>query len=95
MATTSEVKAGLDEVASVIRAQRDVMIKVKSNAALASQTLAGLPAQYQAIVDQINAYSASTTNTFELLAKAELAALTSEFQALKAVADNVAAIDLG
>ncbi len=33
MATFSEVKAGLDEIANVIRDNRAVMMKVKSNAA--------------------------------------------------------------
>ena len=95
MATTSEVKSGLDEVADTIRAQREVMAKVKSNAALASAALAALPADKQPIIATINGYAVDTTNTFEKLAKAELADLTTEFQALKTIADAVAAIDLG
>lgn len=90
MASYSEVKAGLDDVAGIIREQKAVMVKVKSNAALAAAALAGLPAQYADLITTINAYG--TTNAAEALSKADLAKLTSEFQALKSLADQVAAI---
>lgn len=60
MASYSEVKAGLDDVAGIIREQKAVMVKVKSNAALAAAALAGLPAQYADLITTINAYG--TTN---------------------------------
>lgn len=90
MATYSEVKTGLDAIAGVISEQRAVMGKVKSNAALASAALAGLSAQYADLIATINAYGVA--NAAEALSKADLAKLTSEFQALKSLADQVAAI---
>lgn len=93
MATYSQVKSALDEVAATIRDQRSVMEKVKSNAGSASTELAALPTTYADVVATINAYG--TANASEALAKAELAKLQAEFQALKTTADNVAAINLG
>lgn len=90
MASYSEVKAGLDEVARIIREQKAVMLKAKSNAGLASAALAGLPTEYADVISTINAYG--ITNAAEALAKADLAKLTTEFQALKTLADQVAAI---
>ena len=90
MASYSEVKAGLDDVAGIIREQRAVMAKAKSNAALASAALAALATTYSDIITTINGYG--TTNAAEALSKADLAKLTSEFQALKTLADQVAAI---
>lgn len=93
MATYSEVKHGLDAVAGVISDQRAVMVKVKSNAALASSALDALATDYADVVATINAYG--TTNAAEAAAKAELAKMVAEYQALKAVADQVAAANLG
>lgn len=95
MATASQVKAGLDEIAQIIRAQRAVMEKVKSNAGGASETLAAIPTDYADVLSTINGYSAESTDYFERLAKAELAKMTAEFAALKQDADAVAAVDLG
>lgn len=91
MASYSEVKAGLDDVAGIIREQKAVMLKVKSNAALASAALAALSAEYADLIATINAYG--TSNAAEALSKADLAKLTSEFQSLKSLADQVAAIN--
>lgn len=92
MATYSEVKAGLDYIASSISEQRAVMSKVKSNAALASAELAMLATTYADVVATINTYG--TTNAAEAAAKAELAKMIAEFTALKAKADQAAALDL-
>jgi len=92
MATYSEVKTGLDAIAGVISEQRAVMGKVKSNAALASAALAALAADYADVVATINAYG--TANAAEAAAKAELAKMVTEFNALKAKADQAAALDL-
>lgn len=92
MATYSEVKAGLDAIASSISEQRAVMNKVKSNAAIASAELAALAATYADVVATINAYG--TANAAEAAAKAELAKMVAEFTALKAKADQAAALDL-
>lgn len=93
MATTSEVKVGLDAIAKVISDQRAVMQKVKSNAGLASEALALLPTTYADVIDTINGYG--NADAFEAHAKAEFAKLVDEFIALKADADTVAAVDLG
>lgn len=93
MATFSEVKTGLDEIASVISEQRSVMGKVKSNSALASASLAALATEYADVVATINAYG--TANAAEAAAKAELGKLVTEYTALKGVADQVAAANLG
>lgn len=93
MASYSEVKAGLDDVAGIIREQKAVMLKVKSNAALASTSLADLATTYADVVATINAYG--TANAAEAAAKAELAKLVTEYTALKGVADQVAAANLG
>ena len=91
MASYSEVKAGLDDVATLIRDQKAVMLKAKSNASGASTALAEVPTKYADLISTINAYG--TSNASEALAKAELAKLTTEFQALKTLADQVAAIN--
>lgn len=90
MASYSEVKAGLAEVATLIRDQKAVMLKAKSNAGLASAALAEVPTKYSDLITTINGYG--TSNAAEALAKADLAKLTTEFQALKTLADQVAAI---
>jgi hypothetical protein len=94
MASASQVKAGLDEIASLIREQRAVMEKVKSNAAIVSAGLAAIPADYADVIATIDAYAAGSTDYFERLAKAEKAKLAAEFTALKADADAVAAVNL-
>lgn len=93
MATYSEVKTGLDEVSGIIREQRDVMKKVKSNAAGASAALASLATTYANLISTINAYG--TTDASEAFAKAELAKLVAEFTALKNLSDQIAVINLG
>lgn len=92
MATSSQVKTALDQVASVIATQRAVLAKVKSNAQGASDVLAALPTDFADVIATIQAYG--TTNAFEALTKAELAKLSAEYTALKAVADTAAAIDV-
>lgn len=95
MAAASEVKAGLDEIARAIREKRTVMAGCKAKAGVVSTDLAGLATEYAAVIESINGYSAQSTDAFEKLAKAELAKLTAEFLALKAVSDAVSVIDLG
>ena len=94
MATPSEIKAGLDEIAGLIREQRQVMLKAKSNALQASEALAAITTNYADVIAAIDALAAGPTDYFERLAKAEKAKLAAEFTALKAKADQVAALDL-
>lgn len=95
MASTSEVKAGLDDIAAAIRENRTVMAGCKAKAATVSTSLDGLATDYADVVNTINGYASDTTDAFEMVAKAELAKLVAEFGALKGVSDAVAAIDLG
>jgi len=92
MTTSSQIKAGLDDIAGIIRDQRAVMEKTKSNASLASTALADIPTTYAGVIAAVQAFG--TTNAFEALAKAELAKLNTEYTALKAHADTIAATDL-
>ena len=93
MATASEVKTGLDAIAVAIKNARQSMVTVKNTGGSVSTDLGGLPTAYAGVIATINAYG--TTDAFEALSKAELAKLTSEFTALKAISDAVAAINLG
>lgn len=92
MATSSQVKSGLDEIASIIAAQRAALEKVISNAANASSELGAIPADYADLIATINAYGAG--DAFEELSKAEKAKLQSEFTALKSAADTIAGVAL-
>ncbi len=94
MATASEMKAGLDDIATIIRAQRDNMKEVKASASSASVELANIPTRYADVIATIDAIPAGTTDNFERVVKAEKAKLAAEFTALKAKADSVAAVDL-
>lgn len=90
MATTSEVKTGLDLVAERIAAQRAVVNKAKSNAQQASDALAAIPTDFADLIATIDAYTGA--DEFETLAQAEKARLQAEFTALKNEADTIAAV---
>lgn len=96
MATASEVKAGLDDIAAAIRASRQQAIRAKAQISTADSALAGLPITFADVVATINGYDAGA-GPFEALAKAELARLVVEYQALKVKTDDaksdLAAID--
>lgn len=89
MATTSEIKTGLDAIAAVIAAQRQAMKTIKTNAGTVSGELANLPTAYSDVIATVQGFASNTTDAFELNARAELAKLTTEFTALKSVADGV------
>ena len=92
MTTTSEVKSSLDSVAETIQEHRSIVKKAISNAALSSAALSALATIHAGMISTVQAYTG--VDSFETLAKDELARLTAEFQALKADADAVAAVDL-
>ena len=92
MATYSQVKSALDEIAVVIREQRSQLSQAKTFAAIASAALENLQTEHADVIATISAYG--TTNASEALAKADLAKLAAEFAALKADADTMAAINL-
>lgn len=94
MATYSEMKTGLDEISGLIRDNRAVLVKAKSNGSQASEALAAIPTNFAAVIASIDAIPANTTNAAEMLLKAERTKLAAEFTALKAKADAIAAVDL-
>lgn len=88
--SASDISVALDQIAKKISDQRSVMKNlVIKNAQAASVALAALPTDYAEAIDAINAYG--TSDAFEANAKATLAKFTADFQALKTVADQVAA----
>ena len=89
MATTSEVKSGLDAVALVIAEASSTVDKAQSNAQLASDALGAIPANFADLIATIDAYA--PTGEFESLAKDEKDKLATEFAALKAKADAIVA----
>lgn len=88
-ATTSQIKAGLDDIASIIRAQTVAVSKAQQNVAAASAVLAALATDFADVVSTVQAFT--PTGAFQTNAKDELAKLISEYQALKAKADAIAA----
>jgi len=89
MATPSEVKAGLDDIATIIRAQRIVVAGLISGGASASNELGNLPGQFADVIATIQAYIPD--NEFESGSQSELTELTAEFLLLKDNADSIAA----
>ncbi|RUZ75624.1 hypothetical protein EN943_20170 [Mesorhizobium sp. M7A.F.Ca.US.006.01.1.1] len=92
MATTSEIQVGMAAIAARLSDQRQVMIKVKANAGSASVALAAIPNDFADVIATVTAYG--TSNAYEATIKAQLTKMTAEFNALKAKADAVAAVDL-
>lgn len=92
MATASQVKTGLDAVSAAIVRARERMVTAKATAAEVSDALAALPTAYGGVISTVNGYG--DADAFEVQAKAELAKLTAEFQALKTIVDAVAAINV-
>ena len=94
MATTSEIKTGLDAIAQSIAAQRKIMKTIKSSGGNVSDELANIPTAYVDVIATVNAFAVDTTDAFEKNAMAEFAKLTTEFQALKSKADTVKNLNL-
>ena len=83
MATTSEVKAGLDDIAVSIRNSRKAFEQSKARIQAAHSELVAIPTTFSDVIGTIDAFSAATTNAFEMVAKAEKAKLATEFVALR------------
>ncbi len=95
MATSSQVQAGLDDIAQSIRNQRAAMEAVKASSGAVHTTLSELPSKHADVIATIGAYDPATTDTFEMLAIDGLAKLTTEFIALDAGAVAGSELDLG
>ena len=92
MATSSEVKAGLDEISAMIKICRKRLTEAKASASTQVAKLNNIPTQFSNILATINAFTPD--GTFEELSKDELAKMTTEFLALVADA-SLAVTDLG
>lgn len=93
MATSSQVKSGLDAVTEIIKEAHATIAKAQSNTALAVADLNAIPTEYADVLATINGYG--TTDAFEALSKAELAKLTTEFSALVAAGTAIIGTDIG
>ena len=91
MATTSEVKAALDDISQSIKTERQAMKNAKERISSGSGNLNLIPTTFSDALATINSYG--TDDAFEALCKAELAKMTTEFVALVADA-NIAVADL-
>ena len=86
MATPSEVKAGLDDVAQEIRTERKALIDAQARVQAAKNNLSNIPTKYNDLIATINNYTGA--DEFEVQAQADKTRLQSEFQALETKADN-------
>lgn len=93
MASASEVKAGLDQIALSIRNARASVAGAISAASAASTDLDSLPTTFGDVIATVQGYG--DEDAFEAVAKAELAKLTAEFVALKGASDGIAGTSLG
>jgi len=89
MATTTEVKTGIDEIADQIKAVRTRFESAKSTIEGGSTALGAIPTKYADVLATIDGYT--PTGAFETLAQDEKAKLSSDFLALKAELDAVIA----
>ena len=89
MATTTEVKKSLDDIATIIVTERQAFANAKARIQAASGNLAAIPTQYAGVISTIDLYV--PTGAFETLAKDERAKLATEFAALKADIDTLIA----
>ena len=92
MATSSEVKAALDDISQTIRTERQALKNAKARFAVAQGNLNALPIVFEDAISEINGFT--PTGAMETLAQDELAKLTIEFQALRDDA-ALAVTDLG
>jgi len=89
MATTTEVKAALDNITQVIVTERQAFANAKARIGAASSNLNALATTYTDVMATINGYAPD--GAFETLSKDELAKLTTEFTALKSDIDTLIA----
>jgi kynureninase len=89
MATTSEVKQGLDDIATSIRNCRNKFEQAKTVISNCSAELGAIPTTFSDVNATIQAYT--PTGAFEILAQDERDKLVTEFQALKTDIDALIA----
>ena len=89
MATTSQVKAALDDISQSIKTERQAFASAKARILAASSNLAAIPTVVSDVIATIDGYA--PTGAFETLAKDERAKLGTEFTALKSEIDALIA----
>lgn len=89
MATTSTVKAGLDDVSTTIRNARKRLSQSKAAITAAKNELAAIPTTFADVIAEIDGYAGD--DAFESLAKSEKDRLAAEFSALQADAASAEA----
>jgi len=82
MATTSVVKAGLDDISAALRAERQACKAAKARIAAARTAIGNLSTTFATVLATIDAFDEETTDVFEQLAKAEKSLLLAEGTAL-------------
>lgn len=85
MATTSEVKSGIDTIADEIAAVRKRYATAKSNIEGGAAALENIPTKWDDVLTTVNGYTGA--DAFETLAKSEVSKLAEEYTALKADID--------
>jgi hypothetical protein len=81
MATISDVKAGLDEIATLIKVSRLKLTTAKAMVTTQETLLNNLPIRFSDVIATIEAYVPD--GAFEILAEDELSGLTTEYIALR------------
>ena len=81
MATTSEVKSGLDDISVFIKNARKAAQSAKAAFSTHHAILNAIPTTFADVLATIDAYG--TTDAFEALSKAEKEKLQAEFVALR------------
>ena len=89
MATTTEIKTALDDIARIIITERNALATAKARIQNASGNLALIPTQYAGVIAAIDAFT--PTGAFETLAKDEKDKLAAEFTTLKTTIDALIA----
>lgn len=88
----STVKAGLDDIATSIRTEKQAMASAKARITAGQSNLNALASVHAETIAEINGYSSS--DAFEVLSKDELAKLTTEFiQLFNGAASAVTALE--
>lgn len=85
----STVKAGLDDIASAIRTERQACATAKARITTASGNLSSLATVHADTIAEIGTYDSVNGSEFEKLSKDEFGKLVAEFTALKSEVDIV------
>ena len=87
MATTSEVKAGLDAISQLISGAQQSRQRAKSQMLAARNQLAGIPSQFSDVISEIDSWTVPV-GAFQSLGKDEKAKLQTEFLTLKSALED-------